>query len=69
MPLSSCSSRCTSRMNSWKCSRVLRVSGTDWKKQSIRKLLPRPTPPTMYTPRGIGGRRINFASALLRWLR
>ena len=23
-----CSSRCTSRMNSWKCSRVLRISGT-----------------------------------------
>jgi predicted ATPase len=55
-PFRSCNSRCTSRMNSWKCRRVLRVSGTAWKNASIRKLLPRPTPPYMYTPRGMGGR-------------
>ncbi|CFP64243.1 Uncharacterised protein [Bordetella pertussis] len=28
MPLTSSSSRCTPRMNSWKCRRVLRTTGT-----------------------------------------
>ena len=39
------SSSCTSRMNAWKWTRVLRRIGTVAKKPSIRKLLPRPTPP------------------------
>ena len=46
------SSWCTARMNSWKCRRVLRGVGRASKKQSIRKLLPRPTPPYIQTPRG-----------------
>ena len=64
VPAISASSRCTSRMNSWKCRRVFRCSGSAVKKQSIRKLLPRPTPPQRYTPRGIGGRAISLVSAL-----
>ena len=40
-------------MKTWKWTRVLRRIATEIaKKPSIRKLLPRPTPPHRYTPRG-----------------
>lgn len=45
---------------------LLDLQGTAPKKQSIKKLLPRPTPPNIYTPRGISGRLISFLRALER---
>ena len=42
--------------------------GTASKKQSIRKLLPRPTPPYMYTPLGMSGWLNSFFKALERRL-
>ena len=44
-PFRASSSRWISRMKWWKCTRRLRTSGTQRKKLSMRKLLPRPTGP------------------------
>ena len=51
-PESSRMRACTSRMNSWKCTRRFRRWRDTLKKASISSDLPRPTPPQMYMPRG-----------------